>query len=221
MLGEGGLATASAKWGVADFLLTTAGPAEVEARLRVARDRHLSAQSGGTGTGGRLGAGFSTQPWGVPGTARGLSGSGAAGVRDGDGGPWNAEGEPMIVVTGTLRIDETAFTADLGGRSLDLTYREFALLKFFAMHPERVFTRDEILLAVWGDDYFGGTRTVDVHVRRLRAKLGKDLENAIHTVRNVGYRFSADSVTGTEDGESEPPQAETQTGARTQRAQRT
>src|SRR5690625_491914 len=221
VLGEGGLATASAKWGVADFLLTTAGPAEVEARLRVARDRHLSAQSGGTGTGGRLGAGFSTQPWGVPGTARGLSGSGAAGVRGGDGGPWNAEGEPMIVVTGTLRIDETAFTADLGGRSLDLTYREFALLKFFAMHPERVFTRDEILLAVWGDDYVGGTRTVDVHVRRLRAKLGKDLENAIHTVRNVGYRFSADSVTGTEDGESEPPQAETQTGARTQRAQRT
>jgi DNA-binding response OmpR family regulator len=221
VLGEGGLATASAKWGVADFLLTTAGPAEVEARLRVARDRHLSAQSGGTGTGGRLGAGFSTQPWGVPGTARGLSGSGAAGVRGGDGGPWNAEGEPMIVVTGTLRIDETAFTADLGGRSLDLTYREFALLKFFAMHPERVFTRDEILLAVWGDDYFGGTRTVDVHVRRLRAKLGKDLENAIHTVRNVGYRFSADSVTGTEDGDSEPPQAETQTGARTQRAQRT
>ena len=221
VLGEGGLATASAKWGVADFLLTTAGPAEVEARLRVARDRHLSAQSGGTGTGGRLGAGFSTQPWGVPGTARGLSGSGAAGARGGDGGPWNAEGEPMIVVTGTLRIDETAFTADLGGRSLDLTYREFALLKFFAMHPERVFTRDEILLAVWGDDYFGGTRTVDVHVRRLRAKLGKDLENAIHTVRNVGYRFSADSVTGTEDGDSEPPQAETQTGARTQRAQRT
>lgn len=150
VLGEGGLATASAKWGVADFLLTTAGPAEVEARLRVARDRHLSAQSGGTGTGGRLGAGFSTQPWGVPGTARGLSGSGAAGARGGDGGPWNAEGEPMIVVTGTLRIDETAFTADLGGRSLDLTYREFALLKFFAMHPERVFTRDEILLAVWG-----------------------------------------------------------------------
>jgi DNA-binding response OmpR family regulator len=102
----------------------------------------------------------------------------------------------------TLRIDETAFTAELGGRSLDLTYREFALLKFFAMHPERVFTRDDILLAVWGDDYFGGTRTVDVHVRRLRAKLGKDLENAIHTVRNVGYRFSADSVTDT-DGDSE------------------
>src|SRR5699024_2891381 len=174
VLGEGGLATASAKWGVADFLLTTAGPAEVEARLRVARDRHLSAQSGGTGTGGRLGAGFSTQPWGVPGTARGLSGSGAAGVRDGDGGPRNAGGGPMVVVTGPLRFDVTAFTADLGGRTLHPTYREFALPKFFATHPERVIPRDEILLAVWGDHYFGGTRTVDVHVRRLRAKLGKD-----------------------------------------------
>ena len=100
----------------------------------------------------------------------------------------------MIVVSGALRIDETAFTAHLGERSLDLTYREFALLKFFALHPERVFTRDEILLAVWGDDYFGGTRTVDVHVRRVRAKLGKDFENAIHTVRYVGYRFSPDTA---------------------------
>ena len=217
VLGEGGLATASAKWAVADFLLTTAGPAEVEARLRVARDRHLAAQQGGSGSGGRLGADFSTQPWGVPGTARGLSPSASTGFPGGEGGSRNVEGEPMVVVTGDLRIDETAFTADLGGRSLDLTYREFALLKFFAMHPQRVFTRDEILLTVWGEDYFGGTRTVDVHVRRLRAKLGKDLENAIHTVRNVGYRFSADSVTGAEDGETEPPQA----GARTQRAQRT
>ena len=95
----------------------------------------------------------------------------------------------MVVVTGALRIDETSFTADLGGRPLDLTYREFSLLKFFAMHPERVFTRDEILLGVWGDDYYGGTRTVDVHIRRLRAKLGGEYEHMIGTVRNVGYRF--------------------------------
>ena len=72
------------------------------------------------------------------------------------------------------------------------------------MHPERVFTRDEILLGVWGDDYYGGTRTVDVHVRRLRAKLGKDLENAIHTVRNVGYRFSPDAGAGDDDEEGDP-----------------
>src|SRR5699024_2707811 len=95
VLGEGGLATASAKWDVADFLLTTAGPAEVEARLRVARDRHLSARSGGSASSGRHRAGFSTQPWGVPGTARGLSGSGAAGSDRGEGGPRNAEDEPM------------------------------------------------------------------------------------------------------------------------------
>lgn len=172
VLSEGGLATASARWNVADFVLTTAGPAEVEARLRVARDRHLDADP--------------DTRWG--GGVRHCSEAASERGR-------NAEGPPMVVVTGALRIDETAFTAELGGRSLDLTYREFALLKFLALHPERVFTRDEILFAVWGDDYFGGTRTVDVHVRRLRAKLGKDLENAIHTVRNVGYRFSADSVT--------------------------
>ncbi|MGR6091271.1 winged helix-turn-helix domain-containing protein [Brevibacterium sp. CSND-B09] len=214
VLGEGGLATASARWNVSDLILTTAGPAEVEARLRVARDRHAASSSTHSGSGfpgglhagsGRLGArgdaggrGPVRTGRGPVGTARG-GGPGTSG-RLGDTGEemWNADGEPMVVVTGDLRIDETAFTAELGGRSLDLTYREFALLKFFAMHPERVFTRDDILLAVWGDDYFGGTRTVDVHVRRLRAKLGKDLENAIHTVRNVGYRFSADSVTDTD-----------------------
>ncbi|MGC2939255.1 winged helix-turn-helix domain-containing protein [Brevibacterium sp. FAM 25378] len=212
VLGEGGLATASAKWDVADLILTTAGPAEVEARLRVARDRHAASSYDGSGAGfsggahagvGRLGAEGAPRGWGPVRTGRGPVGTsrGTSSSRlgeTGDGGPWNADGEPMIVVTGALRIDETAFTAELGGRGLDLTYREFALLKFFALHPERVFTRDEILLAVWGDDYFGGTRTVDVHVRRLRAKLGKDLENAIHTVRNVGYRFSADSVTDTD-----------------------
>ncbi|KHS52274.1 winged helix-turn-helix domain-containing protein [Brevibacterium linens] len=214
VLGEGGLATASAKWNVSDIILTTAGPAEVEARLRMARDRHTSSPSSHSGGGfpggalsgsGRLGAQGTSGAWGPVRTGRGPAessrggGLGTSGLPGAAGeGPWNADGEPMVVVTGDLRIDETAFTAELGGRSLDLTYREFALLKFFAMHPERVFTRDEILLAVWGDDYFGGTRTVDVHVRRLRAKLGKDLENAIHTVRNVGYRFSADSVTDTD-----------------------
>ncbi|WP_166973926.1 winged helix-turn-helix transcriptional regulator [Brevibacterium atlanticum] len=234
VLGEGGLATASAKWGVSDFILTTAGPAEVEARLRVARDRHRQAPSPGPYSGGaRFGSSYlpgapagTATGRGPVRTARGPLDSGRGPVATSreagtqgyfgegvEGGPWNADGEPMIVVTGTLRIDETAFTADLGGRSLDLTYREFALLKFFAMHPERVFTRDEILLAVWGDDYFGGTRTVDVHVRRLRAKLGKDLENAIHTVRNVGYRFSADSVTDDEDeGEENDPADSAESG---------
>ena len=75
------------------------------------------------------------------------------------------------------------------GKPLDLTYKEFQLLHFFATHPSRVFTREQLLSEVWGYDYFGGTRTVDVHVRRLRAKLG-DLEQLIGTVRNVGYRFN-------------------------------
>jgi DNA-binding winged helix-turn-helix (wHTH) protein len=72
---------------------------------------------------------------------------------------------------------------------LDLTFKEFELLKFLAQHPGRVFTRAQLLQEVWGYDYFGGTRTVDVHVRRLRAKLGAENEALIGTVRNVGYRF--------------------------------
>src|SRR6202043_629154 len=72
---------------------------------------------------------------------------------------------------------------------LDLTFKEFELLKFLAQHPGRVFTRAQLLQEVWGYDYFGGTRTVDVHVRRLRAKLGTEHEALIGTVRNVGYRF--------------------------------
>ena len=79
-----------------------------------------------------------------------------------------------------------------GAGILDLTYKEFELLKFLAQHPGRVFTRAQLLQEVWGYDYFGGTRTVDVHVRRLRAKLGPEHEALIGTVRNVGYRFVAD-----------------------------
>ena len=75
------------------------------------------------------------------------------------------------------------------GRILDLTYKEFELLKYLAQHPGRVFTRAQLLQEVWGYDYYGGTRTVDVHVRRLRAKLGPEHEALIGTVRNVGYRF--------------------------------
>ena len=72
---------------------------------------------------------------------------------------------------------------------LDLTFKEFELLKYLAQHPGRVFSREQLLQEVWGYDYFGGTRTVDVHVRRLRAKLGPEHETLIGTVRNVGYRF--------------------------------
>jgi DNA-binding winged helix-turn-helix (wHTH) protein len=92
---------------------------------------------------------------------------------------------------GEIAIDEHSYTAKIKGRSLDLTYKEFELLKYLVQHPGRVFTRSQLLQEVWGYDYFGGTRTVDVHIRRLRAKLGPEHEALIGTVRHVGYRFNA------------------------------
>jgi DNA-binding response OmpR family regulator len=92
------------------------------------------------------------------------------------------------ITLGELIIDEGTYTARLRGRPLDLTYKEFELLKYLAQHAGRVFTRAQLLQEVWGYDFFGGTRTVDVHVRRLRAKLGSEYESLIGTVRNVGYK---------------------------------
>jgi DNA-binding response OmpR family regulator len=140
---EGGLAGITSDWGVDDVILDTAGPAEVEARLRLAVGRTVEAAVE-------------------------------------EGGP---------ITNGALVIDEATYSVRLRGRLLDLTYKEFELLKYLAQHPGRVFTRSQLLQEVWGYDYFGGTRTVDVHVRRLRAKLGTDYEVLIGTVRNVGYRF--------------------------------
>ena len=88
-----------------------------------------------------------------------------------------------------VSIDESSYQATSSGRPLDLTFKEFELLRYLVANPGRVFTREQLLSDVWGYDYFGGTRTVDVHVRRLRFKLG-DRESVIGTVRNVGYRFA-------------------------------
>ncbi|GAB2683848.1 winged helix-turn-helix domain-containing protein [Thalassiella azotivora] len=145
VLTEGGLAAVAADWGADDVLLDSAGPAEVEARLRLAAGRLQQA------------------------------------AQDDD--------EPEEIRAGDVVIEESTYTARLRGRALDLTYKEFELLKYLAQHPGRVFTRAQLLQEVWGYDYFGGTRTVDVHVRRLRAKLGPEHEQLIGTVRNVGYRF--------------------------------
>ena len=93
-----------------------------------------------------------------------------------------------LITLGELTIEEDTYTARLRGRPLELTYKEFELLKFLAQHPGRVFTREQLVTEVWGYDFFGGTRTVDVHVRRLRAKLGPEHEALIGTVRNVGYK---------------------------------
>jgi DNA-binding response OmpR family regulator len=101
--------------------------------------------------------------------------------------------------SGEVIIDEASYTAKIKGRVLDLTFKEFELLKYLAQHPGRVFTRSQLLQEIWGYDYFGGTRTVDVHIRRLRSKLGPEFEAIIGTVRNVGYRFSAQNNQTTAD----------------------
>jgi DNA-binding response OmpR family regulator len=106
-----------------------------------------------------------------------------------------------LIRAGELTIDPDTYAAKLKGRPLDLTYKEFELLKFLAQHPGRVFTRDQLLREVWGYDYFGGTRTVDVHVRRLRAKLGPEYESMIGTVRQVGYKFVLQASRGLTDPE--------------------
>lgn len=88
-----------------------------------------------------------------------------------------------------LMLDTATYQAELAGSPVDLTYMEYELLKFFVQHRGRVWSREQLLSRVWGYEYFGGARTVDVHVRRLRAKLGEERAAWITTVRSVGYRF--------------------------------
>lgn len=109
-----------------------------------------------------------------------------------------ADHEPTAVQVAGVVVDESNFTARVHDRMLDLTYKEFELLLHLAANPGRVFTREQLLSEVWGTDYFGGTRTVDVHVRRLRAKLG-DHEALISTVRGVGYGFARDRAAEDEE----------------------
>ena len=96
---------------------------------------------------------------------------------------------PELVEYGPLVLNLETYQAGISGRPLDLTYMEYELLKFLATHPGKVFTRETLLSRVWGYEYYGGARTVDVHIRRLRAKLGEEQANLIQTVRSVGYRF--------------------------------
>ncbi|HTW97746.1 MAG TPA: response regulator transcription factor [Acidimicrobiales bacterium] len=94
-----------------------------------------------------------------------------------------------VISYGPLALNLETYQAVVAGRPLDLTFMEYELLRFLAAHPGKVFTREVLLSKVWGYEYFGGARTVDVHVRRLRAKLGEEHANLIETVRSVGYRF--------------------------------
>lgn len=95
------------------------------------------------------------------------------------------------IEVGDLVVDATAYTARVRGRILDLTFKEFELIKYLALNQGRVLTRETLLNEVWGSGYIGGPRTVDVHIRRLRAKLGTEHDQMIGTVRNVGYRLDA------------------------------
>ncbi|MBI2298152.1 MAG: response regulator transcription factor [Armatimonadetes bacterium] len=94
-----------------------------------------------------------------------------------------------LVQVGPLKMDLAGYRAWLEGEAMDLTHLEFELLRFLATHRGVVYTRETLLSLVWGEDYYGGSRTVDVHIRRLRAKLGSRHEDLIQTVRGVGYRF--------------------------------
>ena len=144
---EGGLSAINADWQIADVMLDTAGPAEVDARIRIVIGKDALTQ-------------LAKNP------------------------------SLKEIRSGEVVIDEDSYTAKIKGRTLDLTFKEFELLKYLAQHPGRVFSRSQLLQEIWGYDYFGGTRTVDVHIRRLRSKLGPEFESVIDTVRNVGYRFS-------------------------------
>jgi DNA-binding response OmpR family regulator len=139
---EGGLAAISSEWGAQDIILESAGPGEIDARIRLAISRATETENPGE----------------------------------------------TISASGVV-IDDATYSARVHGRPMDLTFKEFELLRFLVQHPGRVFSREQLLSEVWGYDYFGGTRTVDVHIRRLRAKLG-DLEQLIGTVRNRGYCFN-------------------------------
>ncbi|KFI66154.1 winged helix-turn-helix transcriptional regulator [Bifidobacterium cuniculi] len=119
--------------------------------------------------------------------------------------PADTSQEDGLIRSGDLVVDTNGYTAQLRGLPIDLAYKEFELLKYLVQHPGRVFTRAQLLQEVWGYDYYGGTRTVDVHIRRLRAKLGGEYEHMIGTVRNVGYRF--------DPPENEEEQARAKAGA--------
>jgi len=101
-----------------------------------------------------------------------------------------------VLRLGPLSLDTETYWVAVAGAVLDLTYKEFELLKFLVQRPGKVFTRGELLQQVWGYNFYGGTRTVDVHVRRLRAKLGPEHEELIQTVRGVGYAAAEPGLEG-------------------------
>ena len=143
-IAEASLIALDSSWAVDDFILPTASPVEIDARLRLLLSRRPV--------------------------------------------PVEQAEDSQVAAIGRLVVDEVTYVARIGAKPLDLTYKEFELLHFLVKNAGRVFSREQLLQDVWGYDYFGGARTVDVHVRRLRAKLGREYEGMIATVRNVGYK---------------------------------
>lgn len=143
-IAESSVIALDGSWAVHDFLLPSASPVEIDARMRLLLNRQTAAAE--------------------------------------------QEESATVVSLGGLTIDEVTYVARVDGKPLDLTYKEFELLRFLVKNTGRVYSREQLLQDVWGYDYFGGARTVDVHVRRLRAKLGREYERVIATVRNVGYK---------------------------------
>ena len=134
-------------------------------------------------------AGASQEAAATPDTERLLEPTpGAAGIGQPAGGGEDGT-VAEVVAYDDLSLNLETYQAVIEGKPLDLTYMEYELLKFLAAHPGKVFTRETLLNRVWGYDYYGGARTVDVHVRRLRAKLGEEHANLIQTIRSVGYSF--------------------------------
>lgn len=105
--------------------------------------------------------------------------------------PGNESSSSDYISVDNMTINLATYQVKVGGEPLDLTYLEYALLAFLVTHPGRTYSRDALLRRVWGFDYYGGSRTVDVHVRRVRAKLGPDLAQHLETVRGVGYLWSS------------------------------
>lgn len=105
--------------------------------------------------------------------------------------PGNESATTDYLVVDNMTINLATYQVKVNGEPLDLTYLEYALLSFLVTHPGRTYSRDALLRRVWGFDYYGGSRTVDVHVRRVRAKLGPELAQRLETVRGVGYLWSA------------------------------
>ena len=154
ILTEGGFTVVNTQWGIADVVVATASPAEVEGRLRLVSERGNA-------------------------PVNAASGSGEQGVQNEDG----------LIRSGDLVVDTNGYTASLHGHPIDLAYKEFELLKLLVLSRGKVLTRDFLLDRIWGYEFYGETRTVDVHIRHIRQKLGDDA-HYIETIRGVGYKFN-------------------------------